>query len=241
MAEHAVPQPGRPSALLLYAVLLFLALLFLLPVYVMLVNSLKPLDEIRSGDLMALPVAWTVAAVAQRLEHRPDRRAADRAAALLRQLVPAGGAGGGDLDADRRAQRLHPHPVPLPRRRAAVRCHAVLGVHPVPDRADPDGQDARRARPGRHGEGTGVRQRRLRHRLHDAVLPQLLRGVPLRAGALGAHGRRRLLRRAGAHPAAQQRADHRRHGDLAVHQHLERVPVRRLVQRLLLPSRSPWR
>jgi glucose/mannose transport system permease protein len=44
----------------LYAVLLFLALLFLLPVYVMLANSLKPLEEIRSGDLMALPVAWTV-------------------------------------------------------------------------------------------------------------------------------------------------------------------------------------
>ena len=40
--------------------LLFLALLFLLPVYVMLANSFKPLEEIRSGDLMALPVAWTV-------------------------------------------------------------------------------------------------------------------------------------------------------------------------------------
>ena len=37
--------------------------------------------------------------------------------AVLHQLVPAGRAGGGDLDADRRAQRLHPHPVPLPRRR----------------------------------------------------------------------------------------------------------------------------
>jgi glucose/mannose transport system permease protein len=40
---------------LLYAVLLYLALLFLLPIYVMIVNSLKPLDEIRAGDLMALP------------------------------------------------------------------------------------------------------------------------------------------------------------------------------------------
>jgi len=44
----------------LYAVLLFLALLFLLPVYVMLSNSVKPLDEIRSGNLMALPIAWTI-------------------------------------------------------------------------------------------------------------------------------------------------------------------------------------
>ena len=45
---------------LLYAVLLYLALLFLLPIYVMIVNSLKPLDEIRAGDLMALPQAATL-------------------------------------------------------------------------------------------------------------------------------------------------------------------------------------
>ena len=58
--------------LALYAVLLFLALLFVLPLYVMLVNSVKPLDEIRSGDLMALPrsislqpwaQAWSLAQV----------------------------------------------------------------------------------------------------------------------------------------------------------------------------------
>ncbi len=46
--------------MLLYAVLLFLALLFLLPVYVMVANSFKPLAEIRGGDLMALPAAWTI-------------------------------------------------------------------------------------------------------------------------------------------------------------------------------------
>jgi glucose/mannose transport system permease protein len=45
----------------LYAVLVALALVFVLPVYVMIVNSLKPLDEIRSGNLMALPHEWTVA------------------------------------------------------------------------------------------------------------------------------------------------------------------------------------
>ncbi len=57
---------------LLYAVLLYLALLFLLPIYVMIVNSLKPLDEIRAGDLMALPAdptfepwsqAWSLARI----------------------------------------------------------------------------------------------------------------------------------------------------------------------------------
>lgn len=43
----------------LYAILVAAAVLFILPVYVMLVNSLKPLGEIRSGDLMAMPIAWT--------------------------------------------------------------------------------------------------------------------------------------------------------------------------------------
>lgn len=46
--------------ILLYAVLLFLALLFLLPVYVMVVNSFKPLDEIHSGNLMSAPQVWTL-------------------------------------------------------------------------------------------------------------------------------------------------------------------------------------
>src|SRR5262249_39591577 len=40
--------------------LVLLALVFLMPVYVMVVNSLKPLDEIRTGNLMALPQAWTL-------------------------------------------------------------------------------------------------------------------------------------------------------------------------------------
>ena len=44
----------------LYLVLVVTALAFVMPVYVMVVNSLKPLDEIRSGDLMSLPIAWTV-------------------------------------------------------------------------------------------------------------------------------------------------------------------------------------
>src|SRR5215472_14253901 len=44
----------------LYAVLLFLAVLFLLPIYVMVANSFKPLDEIRSGNLMSMPVQWTI-------------------------------------------------------------------------------------------------------------------------------------------------------------------------------------
>ncbi len=57
-ASGPVPRLGV-GRVVLYAVLLICAFVFLMPVYVMVVNSLKPLDEIRSGNLMALPVTWT--------------------------------------------------------------------------------------------------------------------------------------------------------------------------------------
>jgi len=67
--SHAAPHihgaAGRATTfgvgrIVLYALLVALAFLFLMPVYVMVVNSLKPLDEIRGGNLMALPQAWTI-------------------------------------------------------------------------------------------------------------------------------------------------------------------------------------
>ena len=59
-ASHRTARFGL-GRVVLYALLLVMAVVFLLPVYVMVVNSLKPLDEIRAGNLMALPVDWTVA------------------------------------------------------------------------------------------------------------------------------------------------------------------------------------
>ena len=44
---------------LLYTLLVFFALLFAMPLYVMLVNSVKPLEEIRAGDMMAWPHEFT--------------------------------------------------------------------------------------------------------------------------------------------------------------------------------------
>ena len=67
VAQEPTRDAGRRTAslglgrVLLYALLLVMAVVFLLPVYVMVVNSLKPLDEIRGGNLMALPMDWTVA------------------------------------------------------------------------------------------------------------------------------------------------------------------------------------
>jgi glucose/mannose transport system permease protein len=46
--------------LLLYALLIVFAIYYLLPLYVMLANSFKPLDEIRQGDMLALPQVWTL-------------------------------------------------------------------------------------------------------------------------------------------------------------------------------------
>jgi glucose/mannose transport system permease protein len=46
---------------LLYAILLLFAVYYLLPLFVMVVNSLKPLSEIQSGNMLALPQEWTLA------------------------------------------------------------------------------------------------------------------------------------------------------------------------------------
>ena len=50
-----------PARILLYVVLVLFAIYYLLPLYVMLVNSFKPLEEIRGGDMLALPQTWTLA------------------------------------------------------------------------------------------------------------------------------------------------------------------------------------
>ena len=52
--------------ILLYSVLLFMALIYLLPLLVMVMNSLKDVEEIRNGSLLALPkdpslAAWSKA------------------------------------------------------------------------------------------------------------------------------------------------------------------------------------
>ncbi len=58
-ADNAVNN-GRLTRALIYTVLIFFAIYYLLPLYVMLVNSFKPLDEIRQGDMLSLPGALTI-------------------------------------------------------------------------------------------------------------------------------------------------------------------------------------
>lgn len=51
---------GRLTRALIYSVLILFAAYSLLPLYVMLVNSFKPLDEIRQGGMLNLPMTWTL-------------------------------------------------------------------------------------------------------------------------------------------------------------------------------------
>ena len=51
---------NRLTRALIYTALILFALYSLLPLYVMLVNSVKPLDEIRQGGMLNLPQTWTI-------------------------------------------------------------------------------------------------------------------------------------------------------------------------------------
>jgi glucose/mannose transport system permease protein len=58
--DNAV-QTGRGARVFVYLVLLLFALFYLLPLYVMGVNSVKPLEEITGGRMMSLPETFTLA------------------------------------------------------------------------------------------------------------------------------------------------------------------------------------
>ncbi|RQP20558.1 MAG: carbohydrate ABC transporter permease, partial [Brucella intermedia] len=51
---------GKLTRALIYTALLVFAFYYLLPLYVMLVNSFKPLEEIRQGGMLNLPQQWTI-------------------------------------------------------------------------------------------------------------------------------------------------------------------------------------
>ena len=47
---------NRTFEFVIIAIMLILATYFLIPLYLMIVNSLKPLSEIRGGNMLALPI-----------------------------------------------------------------------------------------------------------------------------------------------------------------------------------------
>ena len=54
------PYRLRPARMVVYAFLLTAALFFLLPLYIMLVTSVKSMDEIRMGNIFAFPIQVTL-------------------------------------------------------------------------------------------------------------------------------------------------------------------------------------
>lgn len=60
-AEPRRASAFNPARVVLYALLALFCIYYLLPLYVMVVNSLKPLSEITAGGMMALPGDWTIA------------------------------------------------------------------------------------------------------------------------------------------------------------------------------------
>lgn len=60
VAQDTAINTGRISRALIYLVLLLFALFYLLPLFVMVTNSVKPLDEITGGNMLALPQTWTI-------------------------------------------------------------------------------------------------------------------------------------------------------------------------------------
>jgi len=60
-ASAQVVRTGAGSRFVIYTLLTIFCVYFLLPLYVMVVNSLKPLSEIQAGGMMALPGEWTLA------------------------------------------------------------------------------------------------------------------------------------------------------------------------------------
>ena len=97
IARGSEPRPARASAatrIVIYGLLIFFALVYLLPLVVMVMTSLKPLDEVTGGNMFALPHALTFDALGeslgQRLRRRLDLR---RHQGLFLELDQDGGAG----------------------------------------------------------------------------------------------------------------------------------------------------
>jgi glucose/mannose transport system permease protein len=61
VTQDTAVSTGRFTRVLIYVTLLVFALFYLLPLYVMGINSVKPLEEITGGNMMALPQTWTFA------------------------------------------------------------------------------------------------------------------------------------------------------------------------------------
>lgn len=59
-SQDNATRTGIIARAVIYTLLLVFCVYYLLPLYVMVVNSLKPLEEIRQGQMLSLPQTWTI-------------------------------------------------------------------------------------------------------------------------------------------------------------------------------------
>jgi glucose/mannose transport system permease protein len=137
-----------------YLFLLLFALFYLLPLGIMLINSLKPLDEITGGGMVALPRNWTIEpwlsawSTAQIGVEPTGLRPYFMNSIMM--AVPA-------VTLSTVVGALNGYVLTKWQFRGAtlrVRAPAVFLLHPVPDRADPDGADPRH--PADRGHDAGL-------------------------------------------------------------------------------------
>ena len=130
MRRHA---KGLTAARLgIYAFLLISAAFFLLPLYVMMITSLKGMPEIRQGNLLAPPGAPTIAAWIKAWSSACTGLSCDGIQVGFLQLGDDHAAVGHHVDRGRRAHRLRALVVAPARRRLPVRHADGGGLHTLP-------------------------------------------------------------------------------------------------------------
>ncbi|MBD5769620.1 carbohydrate ABC transporter permease [Marinomonas colpomeniae] len=60
VTQDTAVRTSTVTRIFIYGLLILFAAYYLMPLFVMIVNSLKPLSEITSGNMMALPEVWTL-------------------------------------------------------------------------------------------------------------------------------------------------------------------------------------
>ena len=216
---------------------------YLLPLYVMLVDLVQDAGRDPQRQHAGAAARTRRSSLGEGLGHGLRRRHCDGIKRFfwnsIKMVVPAVA----DLDAARRAQRLRADQVALPRRRRCSSALMLFGCFiPFQIVLHADGAHCSAC----SGSPTRSRAWCSSTCVYGLCFTTLFFrnyyvGVPDELIKAAQHRRRRLLPHLRRDPAAALAADPRRHGDLAVHQHLERLPVRRHRSPAAVSSRSPWR
>ena len=183
----------RRRAIGVYAFLVSAALFFLLPLWIMVVTSLKPMDEVRLGNILAWPSEPTLRALGHGLVQGLHRARVQRHQRRLLELGADPDPVRDPLDRRRCDQRLRPVLLAGARGQLDVRHPARRRLHPLPGLPLSPGPHLLAGRHLQLADLHRARPRHLRPADDDAALPQLLRLAAGRAVQGGPRRWRRLL------------------------------------------------